>query len=133
MSYLDDALDLMMYSDIHRKWSVGDLHRLIIPPISLGQFGFLRTGGKPVSLLTWAWLTKEAEKGYIEGTRKIQPKDWDAGDELWVVDFIAPFGRVREAVAYFKQFEFLHKAKFRRSHSPKVVRAKGRLVNGRRG
>jgi hemolysin-activating ACP:hemolysin acyltransferase len=48
--------------------------------------------------MSYALFNEETEAGYLDGTRFIQPDDWAAGDRLWLVDFIAPFGGVREIV-----------------------------------
>ena len=128
MSDFEDALVLMMSSDVHKNWYIKDVQRLIVPPIALGQCGFLREDSTAVGFFTYGWFTKEAEEGFTEGTRKIKAGDWNDGNILWVIDFIAPFGHTRQMFTEFGKLDFLHKAKFRRSHSPKVVRAKGRIV-----
>ena len=89
---------LMGHSDQHCDWSVDDIHRLIIPPVALQQFRIWQVDEHPVGLMTWALFNEETEAGYLDGSRKIQPEDWNAGDRLWLVDFIAPYGNVREMV-----------------------------------
>lgn len=83
---------LIPESPIHRAWGGWDVVRLFGPPLFRGQcFGFTRWG-KPWGFFTWAGLTEEAERGYLARTRKLQPGDWAAGDRVWVIDAIAPFG-----------------------------------------
>ena len=79
---------LMGHSDQHCDWTVDDLHRLIIPPVALQQFRIWQVDEHPVGLMTWALFNEETEAGYLDGSRKIQPDDWNAGDRLWLVDFI---------------------------------------------
>jgi cytolysin-activating lysine-acyltransferase len=89
------VIDLMAQSEIHRRWSVADIQRLIAPPIDLGQAVLLISGDRPVGYASYALLTEEAETGYIDGTRKLQAGDWNAGDRLWWIDAIAPHGHAR--------------------------------------
>ncbi len=81
---------LMGQSDQHCNWTIEDVHRLIIPPVALQQFRIWQVEHQPVGFVTWGLFNEETESGYLAGSRKIQPDDWNAGDRLWLVDFIAP-------------------------------------------
>jgi len=89
---------LMGQSDEHENYTVADIHRLILPPVAAQQFRIWEVESHPVAFLTWAMLNEDAEQGYLDGTRKLQPDDWQAGKSLWLIDFIAPYGGVREIV-----------------------------------
>ena len=89
---------LMGQSDQHCSWTVDDIHRLVLPPIALQQFRIWEVESQPVGFLTWAMLDDEAEQGYLNGTRKLQPDDWQAGKNLWLIDFVAPHGGVMAMV-----------------------------------
>jgi len=74
--------------------------------------------------MSWAYLTKEASEGYINGTRFLQARDWNAGKERWIIDFIAPFGELMPLVRELrKRDDLLPYAKH--------MRAKDRIVCGR--
>ena len=83
---------LMRYSTLHFNQSIIETHRLILPAIDTGQCRVYRKAGKIFGFVSWAFLTEEAEQGYIESTRKLAPEDWNAGDRMWIVDIIFPFG-----------------------------------------
>ena len=85
MSDLEDALFLMLHSKVHRRWRVEDIERLIIPPIKLQQCGFLRQDDKAVGFFTFGLFSNESSDGYKNGTRKIQPNDWQSGNNLWIL------------------------------------------------
>ena len=92
---------LMMHSDVHRVWDGGSRYRLVLPPIMLGQyFDFRDDDDDLTGFFTWANLTEEAETGYLERTRKLQPDDWNAGDgsRIWMIDVLAPFGGLRAMI-----------------------------------
>lgn len=44
----------------------------------------------------------EVAKRLSEGTTKLRPQGWKSGDQLWVVDVIAPFGGAEEMVRELK-------------------------------
>ena len=91
-------VSLMLKSPTHRKWALGEVERLIMPPLSLDQYRLFDNGVTPIGFVSWAFLTKRAAIGYETRTRKLRPEDWNAGDRVWFIDFIAPGGRVREMV-----------------------------------
>ena len=43
-------------------------------------------------------LPEEDEEGVKNKRRKIQPHDWNSGDNLWLIDVICPFGGTRIAI-----------------------------------
>jgi len=94
---------LMMNSSSHSQWTLQDVNRLIVPPMLSGQYFLFRdSNGSVIGYASWARLTDIAAHGFISGERKLQPEDWCAGDQLWFIDFIAPFGGVLEIVRGIK-------------------------------
>jgi len=93
---IGDVLHLMLQSDVHRKWYVHDLERLVMPAIEAGKMKvfYRQDDGSPCGLYSHAFLTRDAAMGYMTKTRKLQPEDWfadhDSGD-LFVIDLIAPY------------------------------------------
>lgn len=94
------ALDeLLPHSEIHRRWPRGAVWRCLHSPIYCDQYLLLFEGGEPVGFLSWAWLSPEAETGYLDGSRLLQGIDFprtSPEDVLWVIDLLAPFGHVRQ-------------------------------------
>lgn len=91
------VLDLMTRSARHRSFSVADVERLILPPLLADQAVVLSDeSSRIVAFGSIGLLTDDAARGYIEGTRKLQPVDWNAGDQVWLMDAIAPFGHARQ-------------------------------------
>jgi cytolysin-activating lysine-acyltransferase len=86
------------HSPIHREWSIDDVHRLFLPAIALGQYRIWESDDNPVGFMTWGFFNDEVEQGYLTGERKLQPDDWQSGETAYVVDFLGPFGGVREMV-----------------------------------
>ena len=85
---------LMAHSPLHAGWRLREIARLVYPAILRGQLlVYYDDQGLPLAFVTWAFLTPEAETGFEDGTRRLMPNDWDAGDRFWLIDFVAPFGR----------------------------------------
>ena len=98
---------LCVYSSIHEKWTAHDLMRLFLTPILLNQYrvfmaqdypNLFGEEDRPVGFVTWGLFNDEAIQAYTQRTRKLAPTDYDSGDDVWVIDFCAPFGGTREMV-----------------------------------
>jgi len=65
---------------------------MTIPPIALGQFRLWRKSGLPLAFGSWAYLSDEAAARAKNDIRRLSPIDWKSGDNLILMDLIAPFG-----------------------------------------
>lgn len=92
------AVLLMADTDLYQQHTIADIKRTFFPPIQLGQCQVYFKDGSPTAFVSWAYLTPEARDGFLDRTRKLQPEDWNAGDELWFINFICPYGGVRAIV-----------------------------------
>ena len=91
---IEDVLELMQLSDFHRQYNERDKKRLIYPAIKQNRCVVYYENDKPVGMFTYMWLNYEAENGYLNKTRKLQPEDWETAPfagKLYVIDFIAPY------------------------------------------
>jgi len=93
---LGELVSLLMCSDLHRRYLINDIGAVFLPPLHLNQFRIYKRGDRPVAFLTWARLTEEVEKKYLAGTYNLRPEDWNAGDRGWIIDFVCPFGDMKE-------------------------------------
>lgn len=86
---------LMTQSPIHRAMQIDALEWLCMPALMKRQFYIFRDGGRPVGLALWAKCNEAAKKkldgGMIEPTNRLTLEEWDSGDQIWLVDLIAPF------------------------------------------
>lgn len=89
---LGAVVGLSGLSALHRTWTVEDLHRLLIPPISLGQCLAFERAGELVGWASWAMLNDLAAHGFATGQRQLQAADWRCGPHPWVMDVLAPNG-----------------------------------------
>lgn len=103
---LGEMIWLYSMSKMHRTWPIASLQQWLLPAIAHKQYRLYHSGGKPVGLVTWAWLSKEVETEYVRNTTSLQPKDWKSGDRGWVLDFVAPFGDAKRIVHDLKHNVF---------------------------
>lgn len=92
---LGEMVWLLTQSPLHRGFSIGDLEWLVMPPLIHQQFYLFRDGERPVGLATWAKCTADVvaklDKGMIEPENRLTLEEWASGDQVWLVDLIAPF------------------------------------------
>lgn len=84
---------LWMHSNKHREIPLQVLSTLLLPAIKQQQFILISEHGKPVFYLSWANMSAAAEARYIRNPSFSMPQDdWNSGDRMWVLDWVAPFG-----------------------------------------
>lgn len=98
-----NAVWLLTQAPTQKHLFITDLEWLAIPPVGLDQFRLWRQGNLPVAFATWAYLSEDAEKRLMEGVRRLSPMDWKSGDNLWLMDMIAPFGGSEEAMKELRE------------------------------
>lgn len=85
---------LFSQSQGHRQLFIQDMAWRLFPAIILGQYKLRiddKVGGLPTAYASWAFLSRETEAGY-RASHTLRPGDWRSGDQLWLVDCVAPFG-----------------------------------------
>jgi cytolysin-activating lysine-acyltransferase len=94
---------LLMLSPTHRKYQLRDLADVILPPINLQQFKIYRNEKKqPIGLLTWGRLSAAVEARYLAGQTVLSEADLHSGDRLFFLDFLAPYGHLKQIVQHAK-------------------------------
>ena len=91
---LGELFLLLLASDLHLKYQIGDIGNNFLPPIDLGQFRIYKKGEQPIGFVSWAYLDEETEDKYMNEQYDLQIDDWNKGDRLWFIDFICPFGHI---------------------------------------
>ena len=93
-----DSLELLKQSKWHKIYNVEDVYRYIIAPIKHNRIRLYYKDSKPVGLVTWCWLSKENGQRFLDSEYYITESDYvsDVGDELWGIEFIAPYGNAMQ-------------------------------------
>ena len=93
---LGSAVWLWIHSASHRDMPLHTLPALLLPAIKHRQFVLASEAGQPVFYLAWANLNPEAEQRYLQRHPIQMPdEDWNSGDRMWILDWVAPFGHSR--------------------------------------
>ena len=86
---------LLTQSHLHKALCIGDLEWLVMPALIHQQFYLFRDGEQPVGLAMWAkcgpGAVTKLEHGMIEPQNRLTLEEWTQGDQIWLVDLIAPF------------------------------------------
>lgn len=94
---------LMLQQSATRNILLGDLEWRVMPALVLDQARLHVRGDAPLALLTWARLSAEAAARYRLPPHRLAPADWRSGEEIWLVDVIAPYGGGAEAIGELKE------------------------------
>lgn len=100
---LGEVTALLMLSKVHRKFEVRDIADILLPTLRLGQFRIYHgKQGQPIALVTWAYFSMQVEAAYLKGKSVLSESDLQSGDRLYVTDFIAPYGHVKQVIRDLK-------------------------------
>ena len=96
-------LHLMARSPVHSDWTVKDIWRLIMPPIIRGFYIEKATHNTIWGFATYGFFSDEALEGYRTGKRKIQELDFNSGNNIVLIDVIAPYGDAKNLMYSLRQ------------------------------
>ena len=88
---LGEIVWIYSQSPTHKHFAIGDLEWMMMPALALEQYRVFRGDKTPVGVALWAYLSDEAEQKLDSGAGRLRPDEWKSGDNLWLVDMIAPF------------------------------------------
>jgi cytolysin-activating lysine-acyltransferase len=94
-----------------RSYHISALEYWIKPAIELEQIRvfFDDTSGLPVAYITWAYLGDDVSKRMsIDSVNALHFSEWNEGLNLWILDFVAPYGHAREVIRFIKKNMFQH-------------------------
>lgn len=101
---LGDILTLMSASKTHQEYRISHFASTVLPPVQLNQFRIYHdASGAPVGFVSWALLSDDAERRLLSKTHTLREEDWNSGDTLYFMEFIAPFGHIRQMVTDLRQ------------------------------
>lgn len=89
---------LMLAAPTTRHTLLSDLEWRVMPALALGQAKLYTRDEMPVAYVSWARLSPEAARRFRSQPHRLAPADWRSGEELWVVDLLAPFGGARSVM-----------------------------------
>ncbi|MBX9798745.1 MAG: toxin-activating lysine-acyltransferase [Burkholderiaceae bacterium] len=119
------ACYLMSVAPSHASRPIGSIATILYPAVQLNQIKFYFDDlGTPVGYIVWAYLADDVQQRYFQtGSFDLHLSEWNEGNSLWILDFVAPKGHLRYIL------RDLRDRLFREDHSVRYARVKrGRKV-----
>lgn len=94
---------LSMHSEMHKHAPLHTLVTTLLPAIKNRQFILASQHQQPIFYLSWANFNAESERRYLDNNPLLMPlADWNNGDRMWILDWVAPFGHTRQITHFLK-------------------------------
>ena len=104
---LGPALWLYAKDPLKKFLFVGDLDWAVLPPVVLDQCRLFTKQELPCAFFTWALVNEQVASRLRAAQPKIAPHEWRSGDEVWIIDAVAPFGRLDEMLKELRETVFV--------------------------
>lgn len=100
-----DAMFLFNQSKEHIGYCLFEFNAYAIYPILHGKMRLFYQDDKPIGLVTWAYLSDEQAEKFFDDAYMLEERDYlpEDGDQLWGIEFIAPYGNARKIMKAMKQ------------------------------
>lgn len=103
---LGPALWLYARDPLRRFTFMADIDWLLLPPVVLDQCRLYTKNEIPFAFFTWAKASPDVDQRLRSGIQRIAPHEWQAGEHIWLIDTIAPFGQLEEMIAELHKTQF---------------------------
>lgn len=116
---LGQIIMLMMDSPVYLGDPLWVIQKYLIGPFLTNQaIVAFDEDSNLIGYASWAWLTDEKQEAYKQDSNCLDPQDWTAGDNLWLVDVLAPQKGAIELLNFTREFVAAQ------GHKGKVVKFK---------
>lgn len=103
---LGPALWLYARDPAKKFMFVGDIDWALLPPVVLDQCRLYTKNGLPYAFVTWALVSEAVAARLRSAQPKIAPHEWKCGEEVWIIDAVAPFGQLDETLGELRETVF---------------------------
>lgn len=100
---LGPALWLYARDPVRRFLFVNDIDWAILPPVVLDQCRLYLRDSLPCAFFSWASVNGAVADRLRAGQLKLAPHEWKLGDDIWIIDAVAPFGQMDEMLLELRQ------------------------------
>lgn len=101
---------LMMQQAGARHTLLSEMEWRVMPPLIMEQAKLYMRDGAPIAYVSWAKLSEGAAKRYLEAPHHLMAADWKSGDQVWIIDLMAPFGGAPEVMKELRETVFAGQA-----------------------
>lgn len=103
---LGPAMWLYARDPVKKFMFVGDLDWAVLPPVVLDQCRLYTKDALPCGFFTWALVNEHVATRLRSAQPKIAPHEWKCGEEVWIIDAVAPFGQLEELLKELRETIF---------------------------
>ena len=103
---LGPAMWLYTHDPLKKFMFIGDIDWAVLPPVVLDQCRLYTRNGLPYAFVTWASVSDDIDARLRSSQPKVAPHEWKTGDNLWIIDAIAPFGQLEETLQELRETMF---------------------------
>ncbi len=109
-SAIGSVLLIATKSPTHKYLFSQDYEWMIIPPITAKQYSLFRNKrNEPIAFVSFASVSEEVEKRLLDGSLKLNPKEWVSGNKLYIIDIISHFIPVPDILKELSEGQFKDK------------------------
>ncbi|MEZ5644098.1 MAG: toxin-activating lysine-acyltransferase [Burkholderiaceae bacterium] len=85
---------LLMQQSQTRHSLISELEWRVLPALMQDQAKLYMRGDAPLAYVSWARLSPDVAQRYRQTPHRLTFQDWQSGDQIWLIDLVAPFGGV---------------------------------------
>ena len=89
---------LLMQQTATRHTLISELEWRVMPALVLDQAKLYIREEAPVAYASWAFLSEESSLRFRTTPHHLTSTDWKSGDQIWLVDVVAPFGGTQDLI-----------------------------------
>ena len=98
---------LMMQQAGARHTLLSEMDWRVMPPLVLEQAKLYMRDNAPIAYVSWAKLSAATAQRFLEAPHHLMAADWKSGDQVWIIDLIAPFGGTAEVMKELRETVFV--------------------------
>ena len=103
---LGPAMWLYARDPVKKFMFIGDLDGTVLPPVVLDQCRLYTNNHLPYAFVTWALVNETVATRLRSAQPRIAPHEWKCGEEVWIIDAVAPFGQLDETLKDIRETVF---------------------------
>ncbi|VEJ45084.1 toxin-activating lysine-acyltransferase [Bartonella vinsonii] len=113
LTALGAMMVLMLQSPLHRRWRIWDIEFNIGSALRTGQYRLYKNErGEFCAFVTWAFLDEKNHQSMLEKGELLSNADWQSGEYMWFIDYVAPHGNTAVIVRDMQWHVFPHQQYF---------------------
>lgn len=124
-SLLQDVVSILpVCKNNYNHYGINEIESFFVFPIILGQqINIYENSLK--GFITYAKLSKNAERSWLTNGQIIKFEDWNSGDNIWIIDALTPWRHGRAVTTKLEE----HLSKL--GYKGKIIRYKRNYSNGK--